>query len=215
MAKRNMIEQVPVAPPRPGEAELVARLLRGDEAAFEDLVDQHHDTMLRIARLFVKTPDVAEEVVQETWMAILKALPKFEGRSSLRTWMFRILFNRARTRARREGRTLPFSAVGDGEERPPGEIPFDAQGLWTQPPRPWEALDRLEDAEVRAGIERAIEDLPPRQRTVITLRDLKGWTSAEVCNALGISETNQRVLLHRARAKVRDALDDTLAGEAA
>jgi RNA polymerase sigma-70 factor (ECF subfamily) len=215
MAKRKVIERIPDAPARPGEAELVASLLQGDEAAFEDLVDQHHDTMLRVARLFVRTPDVAEEVVQETWMAILKALPTFEGRSSLRTWMFRILFNRARTRAKREGRTLPFSAVGDNDAGPPGEPPFDAQGLWSQPPRPWEALDRLEEAELHAQIERAIETLPPRQRTVITLRDLKGWTSAEVCNALGISETNQRVLLHRARAKVRDALDDTLAGEAA
>jgi RNA polymerase sigma-70 factor, ECF subfamily len=215
MSSRNETERVPAAPARSGETEIVARLLDGDEATFEALVDQHHDTMVRIARLFVKTADVAEEVVQETWMAILRSLPKFEGRSSLRTWMFRILLNRARTRARREGRTVPFSAIGDETARPPGELPFDAAGLWSQPPRPWEALDRLEDAEIRARIEAAIDALPARQRTVITLRDLKGWTSAEVCNALGISETNQRVLLHRARAKVRDALDDTLAGEAA
>jgi RNA polymerase sigma-70 factor (ECF subfamily) len=207
---------VPVVPGRPEERELIARLLAGDEATFVALLDDHNDTMVRVARGFVSSRSVAEEVVQETWMAILKALPRFQGRSSLKTWMFRILTNRAKTRARREGRTVPMSAMGAlDEEGQPAVDPdrFDANGMWRSPPERWGTPEKeVGDKELQQQIDAAIETLPERQRTVLTLRDVKGWTSAEVCNVLEISDTNQRVLLHRARNKVRAALADYLEG---
>ncbi len=177
--------------------------------------------MLRVAQIFVPSRAVAEEVVQETWLRVLAALDRFEGRSSLKTWVFRILANTAKTRARREGRVIPFSSLQD-----PGRVPeaaVDANrflpddhpqhpGGWSTPPA---ALpeEKLLAAETRARIAAAIEDLPANQRAVIMLRDVQGWDSAEVCNALDITEVNQRVLLHRARAKVRNALEDYLSVE--
>jgi RNA polymerase sigma-70 factor, ECF subfamily len=177
--------------------------------------------MLRVARIFVPSRSLAEEVVQETWVRVLGALDRFEGRSSLKTWVFRILVNTAKTRAQREGRVIPFSALND-----PGRIPepavdpdrfLDADherfpGHWSSPPR---ALpeERLLAAETRTVIAAAIDELPAAQRAVISLRDVAGWDSAEVCNALDLTEVNQRVLLHRARAKVRRALEDYLAPE--
>ena len=199
---------------RPGERALVQRLLAGDRAAFEGLVDKHNDTMLRVARAILPSRGVAEEVVQETWLAVLKGLSRFEGRSSLKTWMFRILTNRARTRARREVRTTPMSALGS-EGEPLDADKFDQNGMWHAFPAKWAGTPEkfAVDREIGEQLERAIEALPERQRMVLELRDVKGWSSADVCNVMDVTETNQRVLLHRARTKVRDALAEYLEGK--
>jgi RNA polymerase sigma-70 factor (ECF subfamily) len=179
--------------------------------------------MLRLARAYVRSREEAEEVVQDTWLAVLGGLGRFEGRSTLTTWIFNILVNRARSRAKREARLVPFSAFqrsagADGAE---GPIPAADRLLRLDPGlssrwhgRGWEPTgpeEGLLAAELHARIDAAISELPPRQQEVITLRDLDGWTSEEVCDALEISEANQRVLLHRARVKVRDALEEYLA----
>ncbi len=205
---------------------LVAALRSGDETAFMTLVERYQPAMLRIARMYVSTRAVAEEVVQETWVGVLKGLDAFEGRSSLRTWIFRILVNTAKARGQREARSVPFSslwnvdtqddpAVEPRRFRPASHPAFP--GGWADPPVGWESVpeDRLLSKETLAHIGRAIESLPPNQREVIRMRDVLGWSSPDVCNALGISETNQRVLLHRARAKVRRALEGYLASEGA
>ena len=195
---------------------LVASLRSGDEQAFMDLVDRYGPSMLRLARTFVSSRAVAEEVVQETWLGVLRGLDRFEGRSSLKTWIFRILANVARTRGERESRSLPFSSLdpAGSDEWAVDPSRFDAGGAWSSPPASWEDVpeDRLLSRETLAAIDQAIAALPQTQRTVISLRDVNGWTSDEVCNVLDISETNQRVLLHRARAKVRRALEQTLVG---
>jgi RNA polymerase sigma-70 factor (ECF subfamily) len=194
------------------DEQLLDRLRRGDEAAYVALVGRHHATMTRVARAYVASDDVAAEVVQETWVAVVRGLERFEGRSSLKTWLFRILTNRAKTRGTREGRTIPLSALSD-DDRQPGLSAdhFDSGGGWNAPPSDWTSPERLHrDTELRAQLSEAIEGLPERQRLVLTLRDVKGWAADEVCNALQISETNQRVLLHRARTKVRAWLADRL-----
>jgi len=185
------------------------------------LVDRYGPAMLRVARGFVRSQAVAEEVVQEAWLGVLKGLDRFEERASLKTWIFRILTNVAKTRGEREGRSVPFSSLAtdaDGEQAvdperffPPGHA---SAGAWAAPPRPWEDVpeDRLLSQETQAAVARAIEELPEAQQTVITLRDVQGWAPEEVCNVLGITETNQRVLLHRARSKVRRALEQYLEG---
>jgi RNA polymerase sigma-70 factor (ECF subfamily) len=170
--------------------------------------------MLRIALLYVPSRAVAEEVVQETWLAVLTGLERFEGRSSLRTWLFRILTNRAKTRGQREGRTVPFSAFASDGDEDEVAVSIDRflgadsrhHGHWAAPPR-GVPEERLLAAEARERIQAAIEALPPNQRAVITLRDLEGLSAEEACNVLGLSETNQRVLLHRARSKVRAAFE--------
>jgi RNA polymerase sigma-70 factor (ECF subfamily) len=210
------------AAPTPEEAALLDRLRAGDEAAFAELVRRHSPSLLRVALMYVPSRAVAEEVVQETWLGVLNGLDRFEGRSSLKTWLFRILVNRARTRGERERRTVPFATLAaqeaDGDFDPVDAdrfIPADGSypGHWATPPRRWE-LDperALQSKETLALVKAAIAQLPEAQRTVITLRDLEGWTSEETRNALEISETNQRVLLHRARSKVRTALEAHLA----
>ena len=202
-----------------GDAELIRRLLDGDEQAFAQTVTKYHATMLRVARGYLSPPSAAEEVVQETWLAVLNGLGRFQGRSSLKTWMFRILANRARTRARREGRMMPISAMGAlDEDGQPAVDPdrFTSEGVWARSPTEFAGSpDSFADrTEIRQQVEQAIETLPERQRLVVTLRDLKGWSSDEVCNVLEISATNQRVLLHRARSKVRSALESFVRGEA-
>jgi RNA polymerase sigma-70 factor (ECF subfamily) len=201
-----------------GDAQLVEALRAGDEDAFARLVREYQPSLVRVARIYVSTQAAAEEVAAETWLAVLNGLDRFEGRSSLRTWIFRILTNIAKTRGQRDGRTLPFSALED-----PGRVPeaaLDADrfldpehprwpGHWAVRPEPWPE-DAVIAAETQARLAEAIEALPPAQRAVISLRDVEGWSSEEVRNALELSETNQRVLLHRARAKVRRALESYL-----
>jgi len=203
------------------EADLLAALRGGEESAFARLVDGLSPAMLKMASIYVPSRVAAEEAVQETWLAVLEGLDRFEGRSSLKTWIFRILMNRAMTRGQRERRTVPFSALFDpaAEGDEPAVDPDRFQGPasrfpghWARPPQPWEEMPetRLLARETLARVQTAIDGLPPSQREVITLRDVSGWTSQEVCNALGLSETNQRVLLHRARARVRRALEEYL-----
>ncbi len=200
---------------------LLAALRRGEEAAFVELLGRYHMPLLRLAMVYVPSRAVAEDVVQETWMGVLQGLSRFEGRSSLKTWIFRILTNRAKTRGEREGRTIPFSsvwgpdagpaepAVDPGRFRPAGER---WQGHWLSAPNSWADTpeERLLSDESLALVQQAIDALPPAQREVILLRDVDGWASDEVCNVLHITETNQRVLLHRARSKVRRALEQYL-----
>jgi RNA polymerase sigma-70 factor, ECF subfamily len=197
------------------EASLVDALLAGEEAAFARVVDEYSPGLLRMARTYVASEAEAEEVVQETWLAVVKGLERFERRSSLRTWIFRILMNIARTRGKREARSIPFSSAFDAASAPDEPavdpdrfLPADDRypRHWAIAPVPWpeEGLLRAEALEAVKG---AIEELPPAQREVITLRDVVGSSSEEACNALGVSETNQRVLLHRARSKVRAALE--------
>jgi RNA polymerase sigma-70 factor (ECF subfamily) len=198
------------------DAALVDRLRAGDEAAFAELVREYQPSLLRFARLFVSTPAVAEEVVQETWLGVLKGIDRFEGRSSLKTWIFRILANTAKTRAQREGRSIPFSALEDAEgnfEPAVERSRFAGAGHWAVPPPQWPE-ERLLGAETRSVIAGAIQTLPPTQRAVISLRDIEGWSADEVRNALDLSETNQRVLLHRARARVRRELERYLLEDA-
>jgi RNA polymerase sigma-70 factor (ECF subfamily) len=197
------------------DAVVVAALRRGDEAVFAELVSAYSSSLLRLAQDFVRTRSVAEEVVQETWLAVLNGIDRFEGRSSLKTWLFRILVNKAKTRGVREARTVPFSALApDDDERVVPEERFrgaDDQwpGHWASPPRSLDTVpeERLLAREARGRIAEALETLPGSQRAVVTLRDVAGWDSDEVCDALGLSEGNQRVLLHRGRAKLRAALE--------
>ena len=202
------------------ERALVAALRRGDEAAFVALVGLYGASLLRLARTFVRDRAVAEEVVQETWLAVLNGIDRFEGRSSLKTWIFQILSNRAKTRAVRERRSAPFSArAGDGGE---DAAAVDADrfrgaghrwvGHWAAAPADWSFLpeERLLGKETLARVREAIATLPPRQADVLVLRDVEGWDPGEVCDALGISDGNQRILLHRARSKVRAALEQYL-----
>ncbi len=200
------------------ELRFVAALRAGDETAFAALVDRYGAGMLRLAQMFVPSRAVAEEVVQEAWLGVLKGLERFEGRSSLKTWIFRIVANVAKTRGERERRSVPFSALAS--EQASGSEPvveperFDASGAWSAPPAPWEDIpeDHLLSAEAIAKITEAIDGLPEAQRTVIRLRDVEGFSSDDVRNVLEISETNQRVLLHRARSKVRRALEQYVTG---
>jgi RNA polymerase sigma-70 factor (ECF subfamily) len=196
------------------EAALVARLREGDEAAFMELIDRYGATMVRVAQMYVRDRATAEEVVQETWLAVLNGIDRFEGRSSLKTWLFRILTNRAKTRGERDGRMVPFSSLaGAGEENEPSVDPdrflgpdSPQPGAWAAPPRAW-PQDRVLAKETLGVIEMAIEQLPEAQREVIRLRDIEGWSPMEVAEALEISDGNQRVLLHRARSKVRAAVE--------
>jgi RNA polymerase sigma-70 factor (ECF subfamily) len=199
------------------DLELLARLRRGDEVAFTQLVERLHGPMLRVAMIHVGNRAVAEEVAQDAWVGVLAQLDRFEGRSSLRTWVLRIVANRARTRAVRERRTLPFSSLDGAAE--PGRPAVEPErflpaghrwaGHWASPPRSWGDVpeERLLSAETRAEVGRAVELLPPAQRAVITLRDVEGMTAAETCELLELTEGNQRVLLHRARSRVRRALE--------
>jgi RNA polymerase sigma-70 factor (ECF subfamily) len=187
---------------------LLARLRAGDEKAFEALVAQHDGALRRVARTFVRTDAAADDVVQETWLGVVRGLENFEGRSSLRTWIFRILANQARTRAVRDARSLPFSALEENDGPAVEPSAFGADGRWTSAPPRLDAdpETNLLGAELREHLLRAVDELPPQQRVVITLRDLVGLPAEEVRDLLEITDANQRVLLHRARARVRKAL---------
>src|SRR4051812_19826739 len=204
---------------KPGSREddsvLVARLRDGDEMAFAELIDRYGAMMLRVAQMYVRDRATAEEVVQETWLAVLNGIDRFEERSSLKTWLFRILTNRAKTRGERDGRTVPFSALaGAGDEADEPSVGPDRflgpdsphPGAWAAPPRAW-PQDKILERETLGVIQTAIEELPDAQREVIRLRDVEGWSPMEVADALEITDGNQRVLLHRARSKVRAALE--------
>jgi RNA polymerase sigma-70 factor (ECF subfamily) len=210
---------VPDGAARPGgDEQLLAALRRGDEDAFRKLVVEHGPFLLRLALMHVPSRAIAEEVVQDTWLAALDGIDRFEGRSSLRTWLASILLNKARTLGRRERRVLPFSFLGSRRAEGRDEPAVDpdrfqsardqAPGAWARPPVDWDSPEeRLGQDQARRVLLDAIAALPPRQRDVIALRDIVGFTAAEARNALGLTETNQRVLLHRARSKVRAALE--------
>ena len=197
------------------DEDLVERLRAGDEDAFAQLVRRYQRLMLRVARGYVRTDAVAEEVVQEAWLAVLRGVERFEGRSSFKTWLLRIVANRAMTQGAKEARSVPFASLAgdDADEDAPSVSPElfhpagePGAGAWSTPPEPWPE-DQLLAAETRAVIERAIEELPAMQRAVVWMRDIEGWSSEDVQEALGISAANQRVLLHRGRQRVRAALD--------
>ena len=212
-------DSAPLQLAAPDDGRVIAALRRGDEDAFARLVDQHHASLGRVARLYIADRAVADEVVQDTWLGVIQGIWAFEGRSSLKTWIFRILINRAKTRAAREGRTVPFAGF-DADSEP--EVPDRFQsgdhpappGHWTDPPPDLGASPerRLLGQEARQHLQSAIEALPEHQRLVLILRDVEGCSTEEVCHALGFQETNARVLLHRARVKVRVALEPYLKG---
>ena len=196
----------------------VARLRRGDEATFRELVGEYQGRLSRLARSFCRNDSVIEEAVQETWLAVIKGIHAFEGRAPLQSWIFSILVNHARKLAVREqkharaGQELATAETanedsGDSDQREPGMSP---NGLWETPPTPW-GLENPESVflsqETLRVIEQAIEAMPEAQRRVVVLRDVEGLPAEEVCNILGVSGTNERVLLHRGRARVRRALD--------
>jgi RNA polymerase sigma-70 factor (ECF subfamily) len=202
------------------ERDLIERLRAGDEGAFMMLVEMYGPLMLRIAQNYVRSRAVAEDVVQEAWLGVLTGIDRFEGRSSLKTWILRILVNRARTRGERESRTIPVSALeGEGEAAVDPDRFFSLDhprfpGAWSAPPVAWPE-DALLASETLEQVKAAIAKLPPRQQEVILLRDVEGWEPEAVSEALGISDGNQRVLLHRARSKVRGDLERYFAGVAA
>jgi RNA polymerase sigma-70 factor (ECF subfamily) len=198
------------------DAEIVDALKRGDERVFADLVDAYSPGLMRMAQMFVRDRAVAEDVVQDTWIAVLRGIDRFEGRSSLKTWIYRILMNTAKTRGQRESRSIPFSAAASDDE--PSVDPdrfLDANhryaGGWMIGPSEWQTPEEeLLQGETRDAILAAIDELPDAQRAVITMRDVEGFPAEEVAEALGISDGNQRVLLHRARSKVRRAIEKHL-----
>jgi RNA polymerase sigma-70 factor, ECF subfamily len=201
--------------PSAEEVELLAKLRAGDERAFEALVNRHYGTMLAVAQTYVRSRAVAEEVVQEAWLGVIKGLDRFEGRSSLATWIMRIVVNIAKTRGGREARSIPYASLAGEEDEPAVEPdrfrgPGDGfPGHWRAYPADWQRLPEdalLQHETLRVTVE-AIADLPAAQRTVITMRDIQGCPAEEVCDVLGVSEGNQRVLLHRARSRVRAALE--------
>jgi len=204
------------------EDRLVAALRAGDEQAFATLVRRYHASLKRVARAYVSTDAVAEEVVQETWLAVVAGIERFEQRATLKTWLFHILTNKAKTRGVRERRTVPFASLAGADDEP-AVSPERFQragdawpGHWATPPRPWEDPERrLQSLEARERLREAIAALPAAQQAVLTLRDVEGLEADEVCALLDLSPGNQRVILHRARAKVRDALEQWFEEEAA
>ena len=208
----------------PPEATVLARLRAGDDSMFARVLDAWSDGMLRLARAYVSTDASAEDVVQDTWLAVIKGLDQFEGRSSLKTWVYRILVNTAKNRGVRESRTVSCTSLA--ATQPDGGPTVDPSwfqgddgrypGHWREPPSTWPSAEsQVAAAEVRGQVEAALRELPYRQRAVITLRDVEGYGAGEVCVILGISAGNQRVLLHRARAGVRARLEEYFAGASA
>jgi RNA polymerase sigma-70 factor (ECF subfamily) len=207
----------------PDDGSVIDALRHGDEGAFERLVDRYHPSLRRVARLYIANRAVADEVVQDTWLGVIQGIWAFERRSSLKTWIFRILINRAKTRAAREGRMVPFARFDAAVEAAEAVIapdhlqPVDhpaEPGPWAHPPPDLGASPErwLLAQEARQHLQSAIAALPEHQRLVLILRDVEGCSTEEVCNALGFQETNTRVLLHRARAKVRAVLEPYLKG---
>jgi RNA polymerase sigma-70 factor, ECF subfamily len=203
------------------DGQIVEALKRGDEEAFEHLAQRYHTMMVRLARGFARDDDTAEDIAQEAWLAVLNGIGKFERRGTLKSWIFSIVVNRAKTRATRDARVVPFSTLANDElsHQDPAVDPARFRGLddqyprgWLHPPAPWadDPEGRLTSAETLREVREAIEALPPAQRSVLVLRDVAGHEAVDICNILGISETNMRVLLHRGRSKVRAKLERTL-----
>ena len=197
-------------PAMESDAELLRRLRAGDERGFVTLVERYNGSMLRLALSFVPSRAIAEEVVQDTWLAVLRGLAAFEGRSSLKTWLFTILVNRARTAGVRESRSFPVADAGPVVDA----SRFGPDGGWAVPPEHWieEAEDRIDAVKLTELLRVVLDTLPARQREVVLLRDVEELSSADVCAVLAISEANQRVLLHRGRAKLRQALESEFGG---
>ncbi|MBI5481864.1 MAG: sigma-70 family RNA polymerase sigma factor [Deltaproteobacteria bacterium] len=196
------------------DAALIERLLAKDEAAFIELVERHHTGLLRAALTMVRSQASAEEVVQETWRAFLEALSSFERRASLKTFLFRILANQARTRAVRDQRTSPMSEL-EGDDESPLVDRFGTAGNWLAPPTAWSAETAdaiLARKQAMEALQQAMTQLPERQRAVVQLRDIDGLSAEEVCELLDVSEVHQRVLLHRARTKLRAVLEQHFRG---
>ena len=196
------------------EAALIDRLLAKDEGAFVELVEKHHAGLVRVALTMVRTQAAADEVVQETWRAFLEALNKFERRASLKTFLYRILANQARTRAVRDQRTSPMSEL-EGDDESPLADRFGTAGNWLAPPSAWssESADALLGRkQAMEALQQAMAQLPERQRAVVQLRDIDGLSADEVCEVLEVSEVHQRVLLHRARTKLRAVLEQYFRG---
>lgn len=191
---------------------LLERLRAGEEAAFAELLAKHHSALVRLARAFVGDEATAEEVAQETWLAMIHGLSRFEGRSSLKTWLFQILTNRARTRARRDARVVAVPSLGEEpvrDEDDPLSGRFNRRGGWATSPGAW-SVDPEHELMYRHLLtltQQTIDALPEAQRAVVVMRDLQGMTAADVCGALEITESNQRVLLHRARTTIRAAVE--------
>lgn len=205
-------------PPDHQDAATVMALRAGDRAAFQELVHSLNPGLTRLARTYVPAA-IADEVVQETWMSVVKSIEQFEGRSALKSWIYRIMLNKVRTLAVREAKIVPFTSVGPRTDAVGPSVDSDrlfhpdlGQGYWPEAPVRWDSLpaERLEAQETGEHIHRAIEELPDAQREVVTMRDIEGWSADEVCNALGISSVNQRVLLHRGRVAVRQAIEEYL-----
>ena len=190
------------------DLDLLTRLRAGDEEAFVTLVARYNGSLLRLARSYVPSEAVAEEAVQDTWMGVVRGVDSFEGRSSFKTWLFRILINRSRSAGVREHRNLPLDEVAPAVD----PARFDAGGAWAQPVQSWEleADDRVVAATWTTTLQRALDNLPDRQRQIVLLRDVEGVTSEDVCEVLGITEGNQRVLLHRGRSRLRTLLESEL-----
>lgn len=215
----------PWEPATASDDELVTALKAGDESAFTALVERHHKSLLRVARLYLRDSHAAEEVAQETWIAVLTSIERFERRAAFKTWLFHILANKARTRWARDRRSVPFSSLAGDDPDAPGQPAVDPDrfqpaghrwaGHWAVPPANWARLpeERLLARETIDVVRQAIDALPPRQREVIILRDVEGCPAEEVCAALDITDGNQRILLHRARGHVRAALEVHLEGD--
>jgi RNA polymerase sigma-70 factor (ECF subfamily) len=206
------------APQATSDDQTVAALRAGDERTFRELFAHSYPTMKRVARGYVSCDAVAEEIVQDTWMAIVTGIDRFEGRSALGTWMFSILINQARSHSARERRALPFSSVACGDVEEPAVDPDRFQnddeawaGHWATPPRPWEKPERrLLSLEARERLKAALTELPDRQRMIVALRDIEGLSAEEVRDLLKLSQENQRVLLHRGRSRLRAQLEEYL-----
>ena len=204
----------------PSDAQIVAALRAGDEQTFRDLFSRSYAMMKRVARGYVDSDAVAEEIVQETWVAVVAGIERFEGRSALGTWMFSILTNQAKTHTARERRALPFSSIASKDDDGPvvdaDRFQKDDEawpGHWATPPRPWQKPERrLLSLEAREQLRAALEQLPDRQRLIVGLRDIEGLSAGEVCDLLELSQENQRVLLHRGRSRLRAVLDGYIDG---
>lgn len=194
------------------DAELLQNLLGGDESSFTELVRRHHSTLVKVARYYVASASSAEDVAQDTWIAVMRGIEKFEGRSSFKTWLLRICVNRARTTGVKEHRSIPVDPNESGPSVSAHR--FDQGGFWSDPPVPFtDAIDsRLDDTALLSAVRHAIDALGEPQQSVVTLRDVEGLTTQEVAALLELSEANVRVILHRGRARVREIVEEVVKG---